>query len=382
MPIGSSDGTVDHQGPCCGASDSQEPYSYVYPLSLNASVSFVIYFSSRSLVSLLDRSFATVQMDCHLHLQVWFKFKHALPSKPAVLTMRCDTAIVVLVRHIQFLELPEAFAEQAGVLHTPQFMSNFSKLRMWEFCDEYDKLVYLDSDVIPMQNIDDMFMAPHFSASQDNMVPDEGFDAERCQAPSLHMKAPWQTKSAYFNAGVFVFEPSLEELSEIMKTLKYSKLTRYAEQDLLNEFYAGRWNMLPMSYNWGRVNFFVNPEVCPPAALKIVHFSGPAKPWRRHADGSWPEEVYGQVVIGNEKLAMKDRESPFNLAVDRRVRDRDFRPLGDLLNSLKPTKTLLPEWVIDSILMHMAGATVPIRIYHLHTSAYMYIFTLRIIVDR
>ena len=223
----------------------------------------------------------------------------------------------MLVRHIELLDLPEAFAEQAGVLHTPQFMSNFSKLRMWEFCDEYDKLVYLDSDVIPMQNIDDMFMAPHFSAAQDNMVPDEGFDAERCQAPSLHMKAPWQTKSAYFNAGVFVFEPSLEELSEIMKTLKHSKLTRCAEQDLLNEFYAGRWNMLPMSYNWGRVNFFVNPEICPPAALKIVHFSGPAKPWRRHADRSWPEAAYAMKLNKQEVRQIKYKDSPFNRFVDR-----------------------------------------------------------------
>jgi len=195
-------------------------------------------------------------------------------------------------------------------------MANFSKLRMWEFCDEYDKLVYLNSDVIPMQNIDDMFMAPHFSAAQDNMIPDDDFDAERCQAPGLLMKAPWQTKSAYFNAGIFVFEPSLEELSEIMETLKHSKLSRYAEQDLLNEFYSGSWNMLPMSYNWGRANFFVNPEICPPAALKILHFSGPAKPWRRQADGSWPEAAYAKLSK-HEVQQIKDKNSCFNQAVDR-----------------------------------------------------------------
>jgi len=187
--------------------------------------------------------------------------------------------------------------------------------RMWEFCDEWDKLVYLDSDVLPMTNIDDMFLAPHFSASQDNMVPDSLVSASDCQAPGPLNKAPNASpRAAYFNAGIFVFEPSLEELAELMTALQGYTISRYAEQDFLNDFYRGRWNMLPLTYNWGRVNFFVCPELYNPSTVKVVHFSGPAKPWRRGTDGSWPTF---NDICEEEKALLVDPDSQFSKAVDK-----------------------------------------------------------------
>eukprot|EP00873_Tetraselmis_striata_P003092 jgi/Tetstr1/423356/TSEL_014049.t1 len=240
----------------------------------------------------------------------------ATPSVPqAALDKLVLETNVAAVRRIELLELPEGYARGGtSVLLYQQFLANFSKLRMWEWGDEYDKLVYLDSDVLPMRNIDDMFLAPHFSACQDNMMPDACVTTDECQAPGPLNKAPNRTKSAYFNAGIFVFEPSLEELAEMLEMLQSYKITRYAEQDFLNDFYRGRWNMLPMSYNWGRVSFFVCPELYDPATVKIVHFSGPAKPWRRAADGSWPEM---KDAFDEEKQLLRDPNSNFSQAVDK-----------------------------------------------------------------
>jgi len=136
---------------------------------------------------------------------------------------------------IAWLELPPGMAD-SPVYANPQFVRNFTKLRLWELT-EYTKLVYLDADTLAFANIDDMFLAPSFSAALDNMSADEAFSPERFQLPG------WNAKSAlaepdrtYFNAGVMVFEPSSKEYTAMMKRLATWEPTRFAEQDFLNDW--------------------------------------------------------------------------------------------------------------------------------------------------
>uniref|UniRef100_A0A061R120 Hexosyltransferase n=1 Tax=Tetraselmis sp. GSL018 TaxID=582737 RepID=A0A061R120_9CHLO len=228
------------------------------------------------------------------------------PTVPDELAKELASEPNVRVRPIEWLDLPKSF-EEAGekIFANKQFIANFSKLRMWEFCDEYDKLVYLDADTLPMQNIDDMFLAPHFSGVLDNMTPDAAFSSEKFQVPSFLPRASLSCSRAYFNAGVFVFEPSLEELAAMKEALRTYPVTRFAEQDFLNDFFKGRWNMLPLSFNWGKPNFWLCPELCRSEAIKVVHFSGAVKPWLRQADGQWSNSVL-ERAIPEERILLQD----------------------------------------------------------------------------
>eukprot|EP00951_Prasinocladus_malaysianus_P000765 scaffold5393_cov35-Prasinocladus_malaysianus.AAC.3 len=221
----------------------------------------------------------------------------------------------VIVKQVDWLELPETItATGKNVFANQQFIANYSKLRLWEFT-EYSKLIYLDSDVLPLQNIDDMMLAPAFSAVLDNMTPDHGFSHARFQVPSFTPKASLHCGKAYFNAGVFVFEPSKAHLDTMLSSLADYPPSRFAEQDFLNDFFKGQWNMLPLSFNWGKPNFWLCPQLCPSSALKIVHFSGKCKPWHRQPNGGWTAESVARA-LPEERDLMLQPESRLSMAID------------------------------------------------------------------
>ena len=105
---------------------------------------------------------------------------------------------------------------------------------------EYSKMIYLDGDIQVYDNIDHLFDLPdgHFYAVMDcfcektwshtpqykigycQQCPDKvNWPAEMGQPPSL-----------YFNAGMFVFEPSISTYHDLLKTLKVTPPTPFAEQ--------------------------------------------------------------------------------------------------------------------------------------------------------
>lgn len=114
-----------------------------------------------------------------------------------------------------------------------------------------------------------MFLAPALSAVLDNMAADEHFCPSKCQLPSFNMRAPCDDPArSYFNAGVLVLEPSAAEYECMLVKLAVHTCTRFAEQDFLNAHYAGRWNALPLTFNWGKPSFWLCPELCVFSAIK------------------------------------------------------------------------------------------------------------------
>uniref|UniRef100_A0A061R241 Hexosyltransferase n=1 Tax=Tetraselmis sp. GSL018 TaxID=582737 RepID=A0A061R241_9CHLO len=86
------------------------------------------------------------------------------------------------------------------------------------------------------------------------------------------------------------------------EALRAYPVTRFAEQDFLNDFFKGHWNMLPLSFNWGKPNFWLCPELCRSEAVKVVHFSGAVKPWLRKPDGQWSDSVLARAIPEERKL--------------------------------------------------------------------------------
>ncbi|KAK9219092.1 hypothetical protein WN943_007731 [Citrus x changshan-huyou] len=98
---------------------------------------------------------------------------------------------------------------------------NYSKLRVWQLI-EYDKLIFIDSDLLVLKNIDEFFFYPELSAAGNDKV--------------------------LFNSGVMVIEPSLCKFEDLM--LKSFKASSYngGDQGFLNEVFTW-WHRLPKRIN-------------------------------------------------------------------------------------------------------------------------------------
>lgn len=86
----------------------------------------------------------------------------------------------------------------------------WTKLRMWEWEDDFARLVYLDADMLVVRNIDHLVdLPPGFYAAPD-CAYGRAMQAERDACALLPRGGA--SRPAYFNAGMFVMTPSRREL--------------------------------------------------------------------------------------------------------------------------------------------------------------------------
>ena len=107
---------------------------------------------------------------------------------------------------------------------------------------EYHKMIYLDGDIQVYDNIDHLFDMPdgNFHAVMDCFCEQTWSHTPQrkigyCQ--QCPDKVRWPSElgpkpALYFNAGMFVYEPSLSTYDDLMTTLKMTPPTPFAEQVL------------------------------------------------------------------------------------------------------------------------------------------------------
>jgi lipopolysaccharide biosynthesis glycosyltransferase len=207
----------------------------------------------------------------------------------------------------------------------------WSKLLMWEM-EDYDILVYLDADMLVLRNIDFLFhlpmnrahgaqtstttatkplengVAPHLWAVPD-CAAGRPTEEERAQCSLLPHKIENRNKDAnkksqksarqhcysYFNAGMFIFSPSITQLHNFTETLSSGTcpIQGYAEQDFLNHYFKETWQPLSTLFNLQKGIRGHHPELWYPEDAFIIHYTD-CKPWQgRHH----PENVeYSEIV--------------------------------------------------------------------------------------
>lgn len=197
------------------------------------------------------------------------------------------------------------------------------RLALLKLIPNVDKIIYLDSDLIVLDDISILFDTElgcnYVAAVRDigiagmvgGYAPDE---AERLKSIGI------EDLDGYFSSGVMVWNLSKTRqdftLSQLIQWIDKNK-PRYSDQDCLNYFFAGsvcyldpKWNTLFDSENI-RVSQIV------PYASKalqeeylrarenpsIFHYAGPVKPWAEDVDGSplfWeearPSALYESVL--------------------------------------------------------------------------------------
>ncbi|XP_057784949.1 putative UDP-glucuronate:xylan alpha-glucuronosyltransferase 4 [Salvia miltiorrhiza] len=130
---------------------------------------------------------------------------------------------------------------------------NYSKLRIWQL-KLYDKLMFIDADLIVINNIDRFFVYPQLSAVGNYQK---------------HL----------FNSGLMVVEPSQCTFDTLMEKMKVVESYNGGDQGFLNEMFAW-WHRLPHELNFMKV--FVDREDrvhLIDKGVNVVHYTG-LKPWK------------------------------------------------------------------------------------------------------
>ncbi|KAL5210902.1 hypothetical protein ABZP36_006525 [Zizania latifolia] len=141
-----------------------------------------------------------------------------------------------IVRQIEPVYPPENHTQFAMAY----YVINYSKLRIWGFV-EYERMVYLDADIQVFDNIDELFELPkdHFYAVMDcfcektwSHTPQYKIGycqqcPDRVAWPTAELGPP---PALYFNAGMFVHEPSMATTKALLDTLRVTTPTPFAEQ--------------------------------------------------------------------------------------------------------------------------------------------------------
>ncbi|EFJ29334.1 hypothetical protein SELMODRAFT_91619, partial [Selaginella moellendorffii] len=148
---------------------------------------------------------------------------------------------------------------------------NYSKFRLWQLT-QYDKIIYIDADIVLLRNLDFLFDLPEITATRNDQ--------------------------SLFNSGVMVIEPCNCTFDFLVDNIGSIDSYNGGDQGYLNEIFTW-WHRLP-----GTVNFlkhFDNNTVenrrklqlftAEPPVLYAMHFLG-IKPWLcfRDYDCNWNQD--------------------------------------------------------------------------------------------
>jgi len=138
-----------------------------------------------------------------------------------------------------------------------RFETIFNKLHCWGLV-EYERVIYLDSDVLNLKNMDSLFKHP---------INDGGICACRCSDFFKKERAKWRKKrgmSVYeegpappltWNGGFLMLSPNEKEFDKIINQV--GKLPSYdgTDQGFYVSYFGNNVTILPEEYNYSVWNF-------------------------------------------------------------------------------------------------------------------------------
>ncbi|KAK8952580.1 UDP-glucuronate:xylan alpha-glucuronosyltransferase 1 [Platanthera zijinensis] len=151
---------------------------------------------------------------------------------------------------------------------------NYSKFRLWQLTD-YDKIIFIDADLLILRNIDFLFTMPEITATGNN--------------------------GTLFNSGVMVVEPSNCTFQMLMDHINVVESYNGGDQGFLNEIFTW-WHRIPKHMNFLK-HFWAGDEEeikrkkirlfgANPPVLYVLHYLG-LKPWLcfRDYDCNWNVDI-------------------------------------------------------------------------------------------
>ncbi|QFT54549.1 Glycosyl transferase family 8 [Microbulbifer sp. THAF38] len=216
-----------------------------------------------------------------------------------------------LVREVNLPDFSEAFIQrhERERLHRrapfdkgnkPRFhvpLNNFCKLALWRL-EEYDKLVFLDADVLVLRNIDHLMDYPEF-----------------CAAPNLYEDLDGFGR---MNSGLFTAVPCEGTYQKMLKLLdRPGVFWRRTDQTFLQAFFP-RWHGIPYIYNALQYLYLNLPQLWLWSSIHVIHYQY-EKPWQKdHGKAEqlrplielwWAVNQGRDIGLRIEQLAREQRQS-------------------------------------------------------------------------
>ena len=181
---------------------------------------------------------------------------------------------------VDFVDLTYYIDSIKDKLYTRDYYSKSTYFRLFlpNLYPEYNKVIYLDADVVLNSDVAELFNI-NITNKLVGAVPDEVIQFTPVYREYVEKVVGVSSYKHYFNAGVMVM--NLKELRDfrfqekflyLLEKVKYSVVQ---DQDYLNRICKGRvhiiseiWNKMP----FGRKSINVN-------NIKLVHYNMTAKPW-------------------------------------------------------------------------------------------------------
>ncbi len=143
------------------------------------------------------------------------------------------------------------------------------KLRVFHLI-QYDRIVFLDADSLPLKNLDHLFTLPF---------------KESIAAP----RAYWLPQP-FITSLLLVVNPSLILWNQVQKYFETAEENNLYDMDIVNYAFKDEIHFLPDTYaclntEWEDQNrpfYFDSPEHNYDEEIKVVHFSALGKPWSHH----------------------------------------------------------------------------------------------------
>ena len=171
----------------------------------------------------------------------------------------------ITIHRITSVVIPDKLRDTNIINGYAHWNQTFEKLSMFDLCD-HEKIVFLDADMIVMNNIDELFDRPHMSA-----------------VAAGKFKRGWDD----LNSGLIVIHPEANTsrgiLNKLMDIADFQ--VPLGDQDLIKMYY-GDWKSdknlhLPETYNclYGYLDFYINARHIEWNKVNVIHFIGKVKPW-------------------------------------------------------------------------------------------------------
>jgi lipopolysaccharide biosynthesis glycosyltransferase len=174
----------------------------------------------------------------------------------------------------------EEFSDLPVYYHIP--LSSYYRLKLFSMFPNYDKLIYLDSDSVVLENIKELFdidIDNYYAGMVLDIVRKDGMRVDE-----LIKKLQLPSDSKYFNAGLILVNlKKCREHSIGDKIIKWAKHNKekltWADQDTINVVMNGLIKELPDKYNIQLWFYNTNARRSEIDGKAIIHYCGPEKPW-------------------------------------------------------------------------------------------------------
>jgi len=161
------------------------------------------------------------------------------------------------------------------------YASVFTSLNLWNL-DDYDRVVKLDSDMVVLQNMDELFMYNVFAATLD-WPAGKPIDWPDCKETELCQHTSHDWRPTHLNGAMFVLQPNRATYDDMMGILQRHEEQLEggpSEQGFLNWYFKNKWFALPYYYNVrdAAINYF--PQLFLSVTPRTFHYIGAYKPWK------------------------------------------------------------------------------------------------------